>query len=137
MIAAVIDCSAMVDMLWRGGASAFFENEHLHSTLLAAPHLIDPELVSAARRIAARQDDGFETAFQLIVEYSHVPVTLFEHANLRDFAWQVRDTISSYDAMYVALARDLRIPLITSDGRLAQAASNWCEVTVLDELLQG
>jgi predicted nucleic acid-binding protein len=137
MIAAVIDCSAVVDMLWRGGAAAFRENEHLADCMLAAPHLIEPELLSAARKLAGARNDGIEDARQLVREFEYVPITRYSHENLRNFAWRERDRLSPYDAMYVALAKLLEIPLITSDLRLAKTARSWCEVRLLNELLQG
>ncbi len=137
MIAAVIDCSAMVDMLWRGGAAAFARNRHLADCMLAAPHLIEPELLNAARRLAGPNDYGIDDAWQLVIEFDHVRLTRFDHENLRDFAWSVRESVSPYDAMYVALAKQLEIPLITSDLRLAKTAKNWCEVRLLAELLEG
>jgi predicted nucleic acid-binding protein len=137
MIAAVIDCSAMVDMLWKGGAAAFDENEHFAECMLAAPHLIEPELLNAARNLAGPKNDGIEEAWQLVQEFDDVRLYRFEHENLRDFAWRVRDNMSPYDAMYVALARELEIPLITSDRRLAKTATNWCEVRLLSDLLEG
>ena len=137
MIAAVIDCSAMVDMLWRGGAVAFDENEHLADCMLAAPHLIEPELLNAARKLAGPKNFGIEDAHQLVTEFTYVPLTRFSHENLLNFAWRERDRLSPYDAMYVALAKFLEVPLITSDRRLAKTAASWCEVRLLSDLLEG
>ena len=36
-------------------------------------------------------------------------------------AWTLRANVSAYDACYVALARDLRCPLVTRDLRLSRA----------------
>ncbi|WP_345762134.1 type II toxin-antitoxin system VapC family toxin [Diaminobutyricibacter sp. McL0608] len=127
----------MIDMLWRGGAIAFDKNKHLADCMLAAPHLIEPELLNAARRLAGPKNYGIEDAWQLVIEFDHVRLYRFEHENLRDFAWRVRDNMSAYDAMYVALAKQLEVPLITSDARLAKTAKEWCEVRLLSELLEG
>lgn len=40
--------------------------------------------------------------------------------------WQLRAGIRGYDAAYVALAEARAIPLVTSDGRLARAATSYC-----------
>ena len=42
--------------------------------------------------------------------------------------WQLRDSISGYDAAYVALAEARSLTLVTSDARLARAATNYCRV---------
>jgi predicted nucleic acid-binding protein len=134
VIAAVIDCSAMVDLLNSAGAAALQSNEELADCLLAAPHLIDPEFVSMARRIGRHDADRAERAEQLLIEFSQVPIMRFEHGPLRQHAWTWRHQLSAYDAMYVALAHELRIPLVTSDSRLAVAATKWCETRLLAEL---
>ena len=36
-------------------------------------------------------------------------------------AWTLRANVTPYDACYVALARNLRCPLVTGDRRLARA----------------
>ncbi|HEV2895331.1 MAG TPA: type II toxin-antitoxin system VapC family toxin [Actinomycetota bacterium] len=36
-------------------------------------------------------------------------------------AWALRANVTSYDACYVALARELRCPLVTGDLRLSRA----------------
>lgn len=45
--------------------------------------------------------------------------------------WQLRSTISAYDAAYVALAEDRKVALITADARLAATASKYCRVDVV------
>lgn len=45
--------------------------------------------------------------------------------------WQLRNGISGYDAAYVALAEARGIPLVTSDGRLARAATSYCRVELI------
>ncbi len=42
--------------------------------------------------------------------------------------WQLRHTISGYDAAYVALAESRALTLVTGDARLARAATAYCRV---------
>ncbi len=42
--------------------------------------------------------------------------------------WQVRESISGYDAAYVALAEARDLTLITSDAKLAKAATAYCRL---------
>ncbi len=37
--------------------------------------------------------------------------------------WELRHNFSAYDAAYVVLAKQLRAPLLTTDGRLGRAAA--------------
>lgn len=43
-------------------------------------------------------------------------------------AWELRDNVTFYDALYVALAEQLEESLITLDERLARAASGLVAV---------
>ncbi|MTD58600.1 type II toxin-antitoxin system VapC family toxin [Amycolatopsis pithecellobii] len=45
--------------------------------------------------------------------------------------WQLRDSISGYDAAYVALAEERDLTLTTSDSRLARAATAFCRVELV------
>ena len=42
--------------------------------------------------------------------------------------WALRDSLSAYDATYVALAEALGCPLATGDLRLARAPGPRCEI---------
>jgi predicted nucleic acid-binding protein len=48
-----------------------------------------------------------------------------------DLAWGLRHTITFYDALYVALATVLEVPLLTADVRLSKAPGLSCAVEVL------
>ena len=134
MIAAVIDCSALVELMCEGGLAAVRQNPELADCLLSAPHLVDAEFVSAIRGLARRKPDLIEHAEQLLVEFHRLDLTRFEHGPLTWEAWRLRDHVSAYDGMYVALAADLGIPLITADEKLARAARGTCDVRLLEEL---
>jgi predicted nucleic acid-binding protein len=43
------------------------------------------------------------------------------HEPLLDRVWALRDNLTAYDAVYVALAEALDTTLLTCDGRLARA----------------
>lgn len=46
-------------------------------------------------------------------------------------AWSLRDNLTFYDALYVALATSLDAVLITADAKLAGAPQLPCDVHVL------
>jgi predicted nucleic acid-binding protein len=45
--------------------------------------------------------------------------------------WELRHTVTVYDAAYVALAEALAIPLLTADARLSRAAGLRCEIKLV------
>lgn len=131
MIAAVIDSSALFDVLFHGGLVGLRAHEELGDCQLHAPELLAPELVNVMRRLV-RQDPALKPlADRLVREYDQVPIARFPHDDLLSTAWQLRDTVSAYDAMYVALAIELDIPLLTRDRRLVKAAAKHCDVRLL------
>jgi predicted nucleic acid-binding protein len=50
---------------------------------------------------------------------------------LVDRMWQLRGSITPYDAAYVASAERLGCPLVTADGRLAKANGMRCEIRLV------
>jgi predicted nucleic acid-binding protein len=47
-------------------------------------------------------------------------------------AWKLRDNISAYDAMYVALAEAIDAPMVTCDSPLSQAPGHRARIEVID-----
>lgn len=45
----------------------------------------------------------------------------YPHGPMTEAAWGLRENLSYYDALYVALAARLDLPLLTADKRLAAA----------------
>ena len=52
----------------------------------------------------------------------------YPHEPLLARAWDLRDTLTVYDGVYVALAELLDAPLVTSDARLAAATGHDAEI---------
>ena len=46
-------------------------------------------------------------------------------------AWDLRGTITFSDALYVALATVLEVPLLTADVRLSKAPGRFCQVMLI------
>ena len=53
------------------------------------------------------------------------------HSPLSRMAWELRHSLSYDEALYVALATSLGVPLLTADGRLAGAPDLPCEVDLV------
>ena len=123
----VIDASAFVDALAeRPAAVERISGEELH-----APHLIDLEVASALRRLAAagRIDDlGGRTLLAVLAD---IDLHRHGHIPLLSQIWGLRDNLSPYDAAYVALATALDAPLVTADRKLAAAPGLTCAVELI------
>jgi len=97
----------------------------------AAPHVVDAEVLGIIRlhRMLGRLDAT--AALQAVEDLRDWPGERFGHRALLARAWELRDRVRSWDAMYVALAEALRGTLITLDARLARVEGLECQVDVL------
>lgn len=53
------------------------------------------------------------------------------HGPLLGRAWELRQNLTIYDGVYVALAERLGTTLVTADNRLGQAPGTRCRIEVL------
>lgn len=97
----------------------------------AAPYVNDVEVISVIRRDFLRGLIDRTAASQAVGDLREWPGERFEHQAFLDRAWQLRATVRSRDAMYIALAEALRAPLLTTDRRLANATGLHSRIEVL------
>jgi hypothetical protein len=60
-----------------------------------------------------------------------IPIRRASHRQLMGRCWELRQTVTVYDAAYIALAEALAVPLLTADARLSRAPGLRCEVDLL------
>jgi len=96
----------------------------------AAPYVIDAEVLGVIRRhyFLGRLDRT--AAWQAIQDLREWPGERFGHRGLLDRAWELRDVVRTWDALYVALAEALDATLITLDERLGRVKGLSCRVEV-------
>jgi predicted nucleic acid-binding protein len=121
--ALVLDASAWLDLLLREAigerVAARIDRHALH-----APAHIDLEMISAFSRI---ERAGALSAAEIEARLGAAQaVAIARHplADLAAGAWSRRSSLRISDAFYVELASRLRVPLITTDRRLALATSH-------------
>ncbi len=95
-----------------------------------APHLMPAEVCQVLRRLVLQRRLAERDAGAAVAGLSEIASELHGFEPFAVRAWELRDTVSAYDAWYVALAEALDAPLATLDVRLAQApgpgARSWC-----------
>jgi predicted nucleic acid-binding protein len=128
----VVDASVLAEYLGDAkGAEVARRRLFTDRSRLWAPHLIDAEVGHALRRGVRRGEIGVDAAGGALDDLIVMPLRRVRHRELIPRAWELRENVSFYDALYVSLAELLDQPLITFDGRLARANGVRAEVEVL------
>jgi predicted nucleic acid-binding protein len=116
----VVDASALVELLLQSErAPAVLQA--VGRTEMVAPDGINPEVLSALRRLERIGELSAGRARQAIDDLLDAAVRRLPTLPLLPDAWMLRANATSYDACYVALARNLGCPLITGDRKLSRA----------------
>lgn len=126
----VVDASACVDLVLanaRGhGVADLLRGQRLH-----APDLLDLEVTSALARLEHSGNRPADVMDAALAEFVQLPVRRHRSRALLGAAWSLRKGLRVSDACYVALARRLGAPLLTTDGRLARGRPADIEVLVI------
>jgi len=127
----VVDASCLFETLI-GGARAEAIGERLAADPdQAAPHIVDAEVFGVLRREHQRGRLDRTEAAQAVEDLVMWPGERFGHRLLLPRAWELRDTVRGWDAMYVALAEILEAVLVTTDRRLVAATGPTCRIDAL------
>jgi predicted nucleic acid-binding protein len=121
----VVDASVLCDFLL--GRDAAIDalrpaagEEHLP---LHCPELVEPETLNALRRLVRAGHLDARRATEAVIDLESLHVTRHGHAPLRPRVWELRDSLTAYDATYLALAEALDDSLLlTGDAGLAATA---------------
>jgi len=71
-------------------------------------------------------------ASKALDRYQRMRLRRYPQVRLLGRVWELRDSVSTYDAAFVALAEILQLPLLTADQRLARANGPKCQFVVLN-----
>ncbi len=129
----VVDASGLLECLLqtplgaRVEARLFRDQDELH-----APHLVDVELVQGLRRLVRTGEVSSVRAEEAIADLVDLDLHRHDHVDLLGRAWRLRDNITAYDAVYVALAEAIEAPMVTCDKPLAKAHGHGARIEVID-----
>ena len=98
---------------------------------VAAPHLLDLEVLQVLRRYTLTGSIDTERGQQAIEDYLAMPILRYPHEPLVSRVWDLRDNLTAYDATYIALAEALDAPLLTRDARLAAAPAHGARIELV------
>lgn len=126
----VFDASVVLDLLLRTGsweaAEALIERHDVH-----APELLDVEVVHVLRRYRLHEGLTEKRASAAIEDLGALPIERYRHEFLLPRVWAMHRNLTAYDAVYVALAELLEVPLYTSDARLSRSKGHRVMIELL------
>jgi predicted nucleic acid-binding protein len=107
----VADASAILEVLLRTPAAAAIEARVLRDDeTVHAPALLDLEVAQVLRRYVARGEVAPSRARAALDLLTGFPLERYAHEPLLPRIWELRASLTAYDAAYVALAEGLRAP---------------------------
>lgn len=128
----VLDASAALELLLRAGDRPVLVDRVLRSgESIAAPHLLDLEVLQVLRRFVLAGELTEVRAAEAIEDHVALGIARYPHEALLGRIWELRPNCTAYDAAYVALAEALGAVLITCDGRLAAVPGARAAVEVI------
>ncbi|MFN2319857.1 MAG: type II toxin-antitoxin system VapC family toxin [Dermatophilaceae bacterium] len=127
----VVDAGVLVVALAEDGEPGHVARTRLRGERLAAPELIDLEVLSALRGLSRSGKVLPRRADLALVDLESLPMDRAPHNLLLRRCWELRDNLTPYDASYVALAEALDTTLLTGDRRLAGATGPRCRVELI------
>jgi predicted nucleic acid-binding protein len=122
----VVDSSVVVAALKRE-----LHPDDLGDEPLAAPHLLDSEVLQALRGNVLGGELTVAEGRRAVEAFGALAITRHSTAGLHERIWALRHNLTAYDATYVALAEALDAALLTRDGPLSRAPGIRCAVEVL------
>ena len=124
----VIDASAALTALVNSEPDTDLSSRVNAGDDLHAPHLIDLEFLNALRRLVRHGQLTLDRANDARTDFAELNIFRYPILDLADRVWHLRDSLSAYDAAYIALAEALDLPLITCDGKLGRANGHTASV---------
>ena len=128
----VADASAVVEVVLNTSAGGSIADRLLDpEETVAAPHLLDLEVLQVLRRYALAGDMDSKRAQEALQDYSDLPIRRYPHEPLMFRIWDLRHNITAYDAAYIALAEVLDALLLTRDASLVNSPGHGARIELV------
>ena len=128
----VVDASAITELLLQTELGARVERRiRQDDDDLHAPHLLDVEVLSALRRLVRTGEVDADRAADAIEDLGLLRIIRHAHLDLATRAWELRENVTAYDAVYLALAESLDATVVTCDRPLSAASGHTARIEVI------
>jgi predicted nucleic acid-binding protein len=126
-VSVVVDSSVLVAALVDTGPNGTWAESVVARGSLHAPELARVEAMNILRRLELAKQLTTAEANAAHEDLMQLDMELLSFDPFADRIWELRYTVTSYDAWYVAVAEALRLPLATLDARLSRAKGVTCK----------
>ena len=129
----VVDASALLEFLLqtplgtRVEARLFQGQDELHT-----PYLADVDVTQGLRRLVRMGEVRTDRAAEALTDLAGLDLHRHAHLDFLARAWKLRDNLTAYDAMYVALAEALDAAVVTCDLPLAKAPGHRARIEAVE-----
>ena len=115
----VLDASVVIELLTNGDMAEAIRDELARlDESFVVPYLIDIEVVSALRKLAALKRIDAHRSAEFLAQLAELPAERYSHTALIGRIWELRHNFTAYDAAYIALAEVTGSILYTCDEKL-------------------
>ena len=123
----VVDSSVLIAALVDVGPHGRWAEDVVARGPLHAPQLALAEVHNILRRLERAKLITTPEANGAQEDLMRLNINLYAFEPFADRSWQLRHSVTSYDAWYVALAEALGLPLATLDERLSESNVVACK----------
>lgn len=125
-MSAVVDASVLVAATADAGADGAWAEAVVAGGELVCPDLALVEATNILRRLERAATLSRLEATAAHRDLLRLDLTLVPFAPFAERVWELRATVTAYDAWYVAVAEAFDLPLATLDRRLSRASGPQC-----------
>jgi predicted nucleic acid-binding protein len=126
----IVDASVVIRMLRTRAFDQRLRKRLAPPRRLHAPTLIDAEVLSAIRGLLIGGKITTIAALDMMRAFAQLRIVRHPAIPYLLRAMELCHNFTFYDALYVALAEKLRMPLLTRDARISRASGHKADVHV-------
>lgn len=122
----IVDASVLIAALMDDSAEGRWADQIVDREDLVAPQHAKAEAASGLRRAVLTNRLNRDIASLAYADLLQMSIETVAFEPYAERIWELRSSVTVYDAWYVALAEALDVPLATLDRRLANAHGPRC-----------
>jgi predicted nucleic acid-binding protein len=127
----IVDASVIAPALADDDVDGERARSRLRGERLMAPEVLDLEVVSVIRKALLGGELNRRRAGLALADLVDLDLERVSHRPMLTRIWELRQSNTSYDAAYVALAETINATLVTADRRLSLAPGPRCTIEYL------